>query len=155
MNFSCFKAFDPNITRADGLFLHSNNNHNLWNGTAPLCSSVSPPAPSKCLVCFQDSLYAVCSYFLEETPVMEGDGNNIQIAESEGCPTFQDDQRWWIILLIVFVLLFIFSLCVVIWKREKICILFQRLREKIWAKPEEDAAGNSDSPHGPFMCLTE
>ncbi|XP_020558237.1 uncharacterized protein LOC101166864 isoform X2 [Oryzias latipes] len=150
MKFSCFKACDPNIRNADVLYLRDNDNQNLWNGTAPICSSVSQPAPSRCLVCFQDSLYAVCSYLLEETPVMEGDGNNIQIANNT-CPTCKADDPTWIILLIVFILLFsILFIGVGIWKRDKICLMFQGFRGK--TEEDEDDAENSNSPHGPFLC---
>ncbi|XP_078802327.1 uncharacterized protein LOC144991933 isoform X2 [Oryzias latipes] len=138
MNFSCFKACDPNIRNADVLYLHDNDNQNLWNGTAPICSSVSPPSPSSCLVCFQDSLYAVCSYFLEETPVMEGDGNNIQIANNT-CPTCKDpalDQTLQSIspfIIVGLIILFILILVVVVicyCNRERLSAILQRRRTR-------------------------
>lgn len=52
---SCYCSSDPNIWNVSLLYLCTNDH--LWSGTgaAPLCSSVSPPSASTCLVCFQRS----------------------------------------------------------------------------------------------------
>ncbi|RVE55496.1 hypothetical protein OJAV_G00235660 [Oryzias javanicus] len=157
MLFSCFKASDPNITSADVLFSPEYDNHNLWTSTGPvpLCSSVSPPAPPQCLVCFQESLRVFCSYLLQEIPKMEGNGKAINIT-SAACPAFKaaaapaDNQTWWIILLVVIVLFIIIIIFIVgICKGDQICRKFQRCREKIPIKTEEDA-DQSESSRDPF-----
>lgn len=78
----CYKAYDQNIRSA--IVLYNENHQDLWNSTGhvPECSSMCPPAPSKCLVCLQDGLYAVCFKLLEKKPTMEGDGIPIEITNS-------------------------------------------------------------------------
>lgn len=79
----CLQAAGSKVRQVDQLYQAGAAEGNLWEtpGVTPLCSTVSPPPPSRCLVCYQEKAYAVCNNVTSDL-IMEGDGTEIQTRES-------------------------------------------------------------------------
>lgn len=78
----CLQAADSNLHQVEVLYQTEVDDGNLWErtGVTPPCSSVSPP-PSRCLVCVQKTVYAVCNNLTSDL-TMEGEGRHIPVRES-------------------------------------------------------------------------
>ncbi|KAK2835066.1 hypothetical protein Q5P01_015550 [Channa striata] len=87
---SCRRSADPGITAATRLYNTSSETDHLWfrSGTVPTCSSISPPAPSTCVVCSDQFLHILCSKLRTDDGMveLEGDYHPITTIKSE-CPT--------------------------------------------------------------------
>ncbi|KAM3620143.1 uncharacterized protein V6R79_018794 [Siganus canaliculatus] len=111
MSFHCLRSKDPNVTMVDVVYEANNDDSNLYtgNGNVPPCSTITPsPSLSDCMVCTDQSVYAVCSEKLKNaTLVMEGDDRNIPISVSD-CPKFLESGTgtpWLLFLIVVFLLI--------------------------------------------------
>ncbi|MED6295341.1 hypothetical protein CHARACLAT_030753 [Characodon lateralis] len=128
----CLGSTGPTPKQVDQLYLSEAAAGALWDSTGgtPNCSSISPPPPSRCLVCLQETVYAVCNN-VTSALTMEGDSNQIQIKES-GCPVFMkpDSPRPLLWLLIILFFFTIIIAAVVYWKRKEICAGLQRCKKR-------------------------
>ncbi|KAM4575495.1 uncharacterized protein V3H82_009977 [Fundulus diaphanus] len=126
---SCLRSAAPNISQLDVLYLSDNDEVNLWQKKdgSPPCSSISAPPLSRCLVCLQEAVYAVCNN-VTSALTMEGGGAPIPLTESE-CPVFmetgevstsggsQDHRLWFLLLIIIIPIIIIISAAWQQWKR--------------------------------------
>ncbi|KAM6938409.1 uncharacterized protein PEZ65_004691 [Lycodopsis pacificus] len=117
MSVICFRSVQPNISIVDQVMDANNDVGSMYSGIGepPICSSTDLPLPSRCVVCFLQFIYAVCSDLLKNvTLVMEGGGLPIDLIKSE-CPSFSGASKWWLLLLLLIVPVIIFLL-VAAWK---------------------------------------
>lgn len=88
MDFTCFSSSDPAAHRASLLFDFYNDDENLWSRSSsdvplPSCSSSPPPPDSRCLVCVQHAVSAVCRNLADGVKVMlEAGADQVQISKS-------------------------------------------------------------------------
>ncbi|KAK5619302.1 hypothetical protein CRENBAI_015529 [Crenichthys baileyi] len=126
----CLGSAGPTPKQVDQLYLTEAAEGALWDSTGgtPSCSSISPPPPSRCLVCLQEMVYAVCNN-VTSALTMEGDGNQIPITESE-CPVFMKTDPPQHLLWLLIIPIFIIIAAVVYWKRKDIYAGLQRSKER-------------------------
>ena len=93
MKFSCFSSSDQRAVNATQLYNDNSAEGSLWmrgrqDIPLPRCSHpISPPPDTRCLVCVEQKVYAVCRNLTETVKmVMEADGDNVVISESSKKP---------------------------------------------------------------------
>ncbi|MEQ2192790.1 hypothetical protein XENOCAPTIV_017352 [Xenoophorus captivus] len=135
-HLKCLGSAGPTPKQVDQLYLSEAAAGALWDNTGgtPNCSSISPPPPSRCLVCLQETVYAVCNN-VTSALTMEGDGNQIRIKESE-CPVFMKTDSpphhlsppplLWLLIIPIFIII----AAVVYWKRKEIYAGLQRCKKR-------------------------
>ncbi|XP_035987870.1 uncharacterized protein LOC110367775 isoform X2 [Fundulus heteroclitus] len=135
----CLRPDAPNISQLDVLYLSNNDTFNLWQKKdgSPPCSSISPPPLSRCVVCLQEAVYAVCNSVTSALN-MEGGGAPIPLTESE-CPVFMEtgevstsggSQDHRMLLLLLLIILLIIAAAVGYWKRRAISAAWQQWKEE-------------------------
>ena len=93
MGLSCFNSSEPHAVNAILLYNDIFREGSLWKRgrqdiPLPRCSHpISPPPDTRCLVCVEQKVYAVCRNLTETVKmVMEADGDNVVISESSKKP---------------------------------------------------------------------
>ncbi|XP_044056037.1 uncharacterized protein LOC122877909 isoform X2 [Siniperca chuatsi] len=97
MNLSCFSSSDPAAVNANLVYDEDTESGDLWSRSSqdvplPLCSSSSPPPDSRCLVCWDQIVFAVCRSLTDGVKIiMEAVGAQVKISKS-GCPKLPSDD---------------------------------------------------------------
>lgn len=121
---ACFNSSDPVAVNAGLLYDDNAEDGDLWSrggqsGPLPLCSASSAPPDSRCLVCRDRIVFAVCRNLTHAVEMMmEAEGHQVKISKSE-CPKLRsDDAPQWqlpvyiiLLFLLIGVLLFICGKC--------------------------------------------
>lgn len=85
---TCFTSSVPAAVNASLMFDDNDDKGNLWTRSSvdvplPSCSSSSPPPDSKCLVCLDRVVHAVCRNLMDGAEVMMEAGERpVTISES-------------------------------------------------------------------------
>jgi len=152
--FSCFSSSAPRAVNAILLYDDNVADGDLWTRGGqdiplPPCSTISP-LDGRCLVCLdhQDqSVYAVCRNLMDGVKmVMEAEGEQVKISESE-CPKPPSDDtwKWWQIFILILLLIIIAVLVVYgLWKKCSTKCLTrvkeEKAVERVGGEEEEEAA---------------